>query len=152
DIPCKTCAKNKLERSRKSQKTRYLSTTIKDLSTDTTSQKATSSAKALPVDSRSAPVDRCNQSEDQKLWKACACRQQHTTCRQMHTVRAFSLLVLHKLSTPVDSSTHARDCSALGDRRLFPIIKGHLKQGSSETHMATLVGSSSKHCCYLGHT
>ncbi|MQM08000.1 hypothetical protein Taro_040847 [Colocasia esculenta] len=92
DIPCKTCAKNKLERSRKSQKTRYLSTASKDLSTDTTSQKATSSAKALPVDSRSSPVDRCNQSEDQKLWKACAYRQQQTTCRQMHTVRAFSLL------------------------------------------------------------
>ncbi|MQM11802.1 hypothetical protein Taro_044712 [Colocasia esculenta] len=59
--------KKKFERSRKSQKTRYLSTASEDLSTDTTSQKATSSAKALPVDRRSTPVDRCNQSEDQKL-------------------------------------------------------------------------------------
>ncbi|MQM21835.1 hypothetical protein Taro_054880 [Colocasia esculenta] len=75
DIRCKTCAKNKLERLSKSQKTRYLSTASKDLSTDTNSQNATISAKALPVDSRSDCVDRCNQSKDQKLWKACACRQ-----------------------------------------------------------------------------
>ncbi|MQM08271.1 hypothetical protein Taro_041126, partial [Colocasia esculenta] len=92
DIPCKTCAKNKLERSSKSQKTRYLSTTSKDLSTDTISQKAPvlprhclstagvplstdatspkikSSGRPAPVDSSRPPVERCTQTEPSAFW------------------------------------------------------------------------------------
>ena len=87
DIPCKTCAKNKLERSSKSQKTRYLSTASKDLSTDTNSQKVASltlptdatspkiksSGRPAPVDSNRAPVDRCTQSEPSAFWFFTSC-------------------------------------------------------------------------------
>ncbi|MQM02673.1 hypothetical protein Taro_035435, partial [Colocasia esculenta] len=65
-----------VEKIKKSQKTEYLSTAIKPLSTDVNSQQHTSSGKQDLSTAAKSPVDRSTQSENQCSGKTCTCRQQ----------------------------------------------------------------------------